>query len=118
MRTAHWYDCTSREASAEANQPLMRAAMTAQFAAQPFEARIDGVISQLEEAVEQIRRIQQDAIDDGDEQRSNAVHVAERIIHTVTWGVANAQLAYLVTCAATLDRTARAVAELTTTQEA
>jgi len=113
VRTNDWYECTAREASSQGDQPLMKAAVTAQFAAQPFEARVASVIRHLEGAVEELNRIVQSAIDDGDDAQASATHVAERIIHTVTWAVANAQLAYLVTSAAALDRAAPAVAALT-----
>ena len=103
MRTNEWYECTAREA--QDDQPLTRAAQIAQFAAQPFEAYIDGVIRHLNGALTEIDRIVKSAIEDGDE--TSATCVAERIIQTVTWAVANAQIGYLVTSAAALDEAAK-----------
>ena len=103
MRTSDWYECTAREA--QDDQPLMRAAVAAQFAAQLFEAYINGVIRHLNSALAEIDRIVKSAIEDGDE--TSATYVAERIIQTVTWAVANAQIGYLVTSAAALDEAAK-----------
>ena len=111
MRTNDWYECTAREASSQGKQALMKAAVTAQFAAQPFEAYIDGVIHHLNGALVKINRIIRDAINDGDDPHASATHVAERIIETVTWAVANAQIGYLVTSAAKLDEAAKRVEE-------
>ena len=104
MRTSDWYECTAREASSRDDKPLMKAAMMAQFAAQPFEARIDGVIRHLNGALTEIDRIVKSAIEDDD---ASATYVAEQIINTVTWAVANAQIGYLVTSAAALDEAAK-----------
>jgi len=107
MRTNDWYKCTAREASSRDDKPLMRAAQNAQFAAQPFETYIDGVIRHLNGAIVEIERIVKSAIEDGDDPRASATCVAERIIQTVTWAVANAQIGYLVTSAAALDEAAK-----------
>jgi len=107
MRTNDWYECTAREASSRGDQALTRAAQIAQFAAQPFEAYIDDVISHLNGAITEIDRIVKSAIHDGDDPYASATDVAEQIINTVTWAVANAQIGYLVTSAAALDEAAK-----------
>ena len=109
MRTNDWYECTAREASSQGKQALMRAAVAAQFAAQPFEAYIDDVIRHLNDAFVEVNRIVRDAIDDGDDPYASATRVAEQIIQTVIWAVANAQIGYLVTSAAKLDEAAKQV---------
>ena len=109
MRTNDWYECTARKASSQGKQALMKAAVIAQFAAQPFEIYIDGVIRHLNDALTEINRIVQNAINDGDDPYASATHVAEQIIQTVTWAVANTQIGYLVTSAAKLDEAARQV---------
>ena len=112
MRTNDWYECTAREASSQGKQALMKAAVAAQFAAQPFEAYIYGVICHLKGAIAEIDRIVQSAICDGDHPYASATRVAERIIQTVTWAVANAQIGYLVTSAAKLDEAAKKLSQL------
>ena len=112
MRTNDWYECTAHEASSQGKQALMKAAVAAQFAAQPFEAYIDGVICHLNGALSEIDRIVQSAICDGDDPYASAIHVTELIIQTVTWALANAQIGYLVTSAAKLDEAAKKLSQL------
>lgn len=105
MRTNDWYECTAREALSRGDHALMKAVQATQFATKIFETYIDGVIRHLNGALVEIDRIVKSAIEDGDE--TSATHVAERIIQTVIWAVANAQIGYLATSAAALDEAAK-----------